>query len=409
MIAGNINRKIGRFVLLYLWITYVIYLLLLTLRDAPGNLEEWRTIVFLSFASMSFYLGCQRIKIHDYKYAINTKRTNYDDAIVIPLIGLMMVSIMSLRDWLSFGLATMSFNMGDNYVERLEADITANSFWGQLNNLFLPVRIIVIVFCTLHYKYLKIIVRILFMIFLSILILSGFFRGVLVGVGNILVYWLVPYFFVMRRNGKMKQFRWQLVWIFCSFVVFFVVAQLSRATAYDVSLSEKFSDNFFYDVFGERVGGGLLLFFSYFSHGYRGLNYSLQLPFVWTHGYGGSRALNEYLYQYFNIDSMYGETYPMRVKDIFGYDCEMSWPTAFSWWASDFSFPGVVVLLFFLGMLVCIVVKDAIKCYNTISISFLCQLVILVIFLPLNNQAFQARDSLIATVVLSFLWVIKKK
>jgi hypothetical protein len=106
---------------------------------------------------------------------------------------------------------------------------------------------------------------------------------------------------------------------------------------------------------------------------------------------------------------MYNFTYPLRVKAVFGYDCEMSWPTAFAWWASDFSFPGVVVLLFFLGKLVCKVIRDSINSYSVISISFLCQLAILVIFMPMNNQAFQARDSLIATVVLFFLWVINRK
>ena len=405
----SVNSKVGRFVFLYLWVTYIIYLGLMLLRENPGNLEEWRTVIFLSFASNAFYLGCKTVSINNSQIRISKEKKIDNSKILLALIALLVINILYLGDLFTSRMATLSFDIGDNYVERLDAEVSSNSLWGQLNTLTLPLRIILITYCTLYYKQLNKVTRLFFLSFVVILVLGSLFKGMQVGVGNVLIYILVPLFFMMKRDNNLKKFRRFALWGALIFVVFFVLSQLSRATAYDYQLDEKYSDNFLYDIFGRRIGGGLLTFLSYFSHGYRGLNYSLQLPFEWTYGYGGSRALNEYLHQYLHLDSMYNFTYPLRVKAVFGYDCEMSWPTAFAWWASDFSFPGVVILLFFLGKLVCKVIKDSINSYSVISISFLCQLAILVIFMPMNNQAFQARDSLIATVVLFFLWVINRK
>lgn len=381
----------------------------MSLRVNQGDLEEWRTVVFLAFASVAFYLGCRKEKIGSYHTSIGEGKVINSNIISISLIMMLIISLMYLRELISYGLATMSFNLGDNYLERLEVEITKNSYWGRLNNLILPFRILLITYCVLHYKTLGKFIRFEFIALLLIMVLDSLFRGIQVGIGNVMVYVIVPLFFAMHKENKRKQFNKIFLWSLLIFIVFFVVSQVSRATAYDVDMADKYSDNFIVKTFGKKIGSGLLTLLSYFSHGYRGLNYSLQLPFVWTYGYGGSRAMNEYLQQYLNIQSMYNDTYPMRVKVVFGYDCEMSWPTAFSWWASDFSFPGVVILMFFLGILICRVVKDVLNSYSVVSISFLCQLVILIVFMPLNNQAFQARGALIATVLLAFLWMFKHK
>lgn len=50
----------------------------------------------------------------------------------------------------------------------------------------------------------------------------------------------------------------------------------------------------------------------YPTHGYIGLSYNLQTPFVWSQGRGNSRALDSHWTQYVGGKSAYDSTYPAR-------------------------------------------------------------------------------------------------
>ena len=58
----SLNKLLGKYVFLYLWITYFFYLAF-TIAAKSANLVELYTVVFLLFASISFYLGCLSVPI----------------------------------------------------------------------------------------------------------------------------------------------------------------------------------------------------------------------------------------------------------------------------------------------------------------------------------------------------------
>ena len=280
-----------------------------------------------------------------------------------------------------------------------------DSIWGRLFVLLSPFRVLLLTYGVFVYPKIHFFDRSLVWITAGIMIAHSIFQGILVGVGCVFIQILLPLFLRLLNERRTATIKIIVVVVFIVFLVFFIVNQYDRAEAFDYSLEDVYDpDSIIMKVFGSRIGAGIVRFISYISHGYKGLNYSLQLPFEWTGGYGGSRALNEYVHQYLHLPSLFEQTYPMRVYNVFGYDCQMSWPTAFAWWASDFSFPGVVILMFFIGKVSCLVLKDAYYYSEMSSIALLCVFCILLIFLPMNNQAFQARDSLITTVVLFILW-----
>lgn len=405
------NLRIGKYVCIYLWLTYFFYLTLPLERD-EDRLMETLTMMFLFFASVFFYKGCESETI---EFIHERKEPDFRvlslKNIAIILIILIGIQYMYLLDLIRSGLANLSTSMGEAYAERLGAEISGNSFWGQLYVLASPFRVFLIVYCTYFFDEINKTNRILFFLFLILIVAYTIGQGVQVGLGNLSVYLIVPLFFKKLKQKKLYQIKRYVVVAFLVFVVFFIVNQYQRAEVYGSDLTSMITsdDNIYFMIFGEKVGAGIIRFLSYLSHGYRGLNYSLQLPFEWTYGYGGSRALNEYLTQYLHFTSKFEDAYPMRVFNVFGYDCQMAWPTAFAWWASDFSFPGVVILMYFIGKLTCIVFKDAYYNSNIFAITFFCVLVIMIIFMPMNNQVLQARDSLVITTVLFCVWFKTRK
>lgn len=408
----RLNIKIGRIVVLYIIATYILYLILPIKDFHDSNLKEIYTVIFLTFVCVAFYFGCKSIPVLMQPVTKLPSLSVIKPSILCILILVVTADLwLYLYDLVNSGLAQFSFAMGDNYKSLLYNDqITQNSTWGRFFVLLSPLRVFLIAYCIYNYSNLTTILKYSLYTLLLSNIFLGVSRGQQVDLGNVLIYIFVPFFIKSLQVGKIKELLRKAAIGSLIFIAFFVFSQLVRATALDSDLAEQYDTNsLLFRIFGNQIGSGLSAFFMYFSHGYKGLNYCLQLPFEWTCGYGGSRALDQYLVQYLDFPSKFNDTYPLRVKAVFGYDCEMSWPTAFPWWASDFSFPGVVVLMYFLGRLFCKVFRDAYYNSNIFAIAFLCELVIMVLFLPLNNQAFQARDSLLITVVLFGMWTYNRK
>jgi hypothetical protein len=151
---------------------------------------------------------------------------------------------------------------------------------------------------------------------------------------------------------------------------------------------------------------GLSLFISYISQGYYGLSLTLQLPFEWSYGMGNSFAMTSYAEQYFGMSGIFEKTYPFRMENVFNWPAKMYWHTIFPWLASDITFPGALALMFFVGRGYARSLIDSVIYESPLGISAFYLLTILLLYLPANNQLMQAREMMIATVVLFFSWFI---
>lgn len=407
-----LNEKIGKYIVIYIVVTYIMYLILPMENVHTDDMKELYSIIFLSFVCVAFYYGAKSVPLRDisvnniYRHEIKNKY------LTIILIALIVITSLSVYDLVQMGYMQMSLSMGENYANIVTSEQGGEvSLWGQLATLTAPVKVFVCVYCIYEIQYVGKI-NILLLVILFITLLAGVVgSGQQVGFGNIIVLILVPIYIKCKKNNQLRILKKYVLVLGTAFLVFFLVNQFMRAEVFGYDLADDVSnkDNVFFMIFGSRIGSGLMNFFNYFVHGYKGLNYSLQLPFEWTFGYGGSRALDQYVEQYLGFDSEFNNTYPMRVMKVFNYDCQMKWPTAFAWWASDFSFFGVIVLMFFIAKLTCRVYKDAYLYSNIYAIAFLTEIVIMLVFLPMNNQALQGRDSLLITFGLGLLWLLKRR
>ncbi|MEQ6389258.1 hypothetical protein RZN22_07990 [Bacillaceae bacterium S4-13-58] len=156
-----------------------------------------------------------------------------------------------------------------------------------------------------------------------------------------------------------------------------------------------------------KIGG--MAIFNYISNGYYGLSLCLQLPFIWSMGFGSSFAFQEIVTRWFNInDYAYGASYPVRMNQAFGYDGYVNWVSIFPWLASDFTFFGAIIFICVFIYIYAIAWYKSIKCGNWISIVLFAHLNIFLLYIPNNNQLFQTKTSFIATLVIFILWLIFK-
>lgn len=163
-----------------------------------------------------------------------------------------------------------------------------------------------------------------------------------------------------------------------------------------------------FKIFGPDIGFGMATILSgYLSQGYYGLSLCLQLPFQWTYGVGSSYALTKIL-EKVGFPSTYERTYLYRMSETFGRDGLSSWNTIFPWLASDYTWVGALVFFFLVGYLLARVWKEVLENDNIISYLMLVNLIVLILFVPANNQLFHGYDSFVASWTLLVLWIASR-
>lgn len=404
------NISLARGVILYLWITYFIYLLLPSEKSVGIN--ENYTIVFLLFVSIAFFLGCKSIPVKSSSQVTREFHGLIVNEMLLQafLIFSTLFTIMYIRDMLAQGLGSFSLDIGENYVTYQDSESRYNSIWGQFYVLSSPIRFFVLAYCAIVFKKIKASTRVLYFLFLISTFLHSLIQGKNVGLGYIVLIISVAYFLVCLKRHAFKQYKRIALIGGVVFVLYFVLSITTRVEAYGGSIEDQIIDpnSWLIKVFGTRGGLGITRLLNYFSHGYKGLNYCLQLPFVWTHGYGGAMGLESYLTQYLHVEPQLANTYPVRMEMVYGYSGLNSWPTVFPWWASDLSFPGVIIFMFFIGRFMCLLLRDS-YCYsNQLATVLFSYFFILIACLPLNNQILQTRPTFLTTVVFLFLRVFSR-
>jgi hypothetical protein len=168
---------------------------------------------------------------------------------------------------------------------------------------------------------------------------------------------------------------------------------------------EKFEPNSAVSFFtNEAFARGVAVVGFYPTHGYLGLSKNLELPFVWTHGLGASRALDSYATQYFGTEGVVAETYPARTETLTGWPAGQYWATIYPWLASDLTFPGAVLFMGVVGWWLARFWFEAAFQRRRLSLLMLCQLTLLIAYVPANNQIGLSRTSMIAFACLSILY-----
>lgn len=146
----------------------------------------------------------------------------------------------------------------------------------------------------------------------------------------------------------------------------------------------------------------------YPTHGYQGLAYNLETPFEWTHGLGASRALDSYAAQYGVADSVSRDTYPARTEARTGWPAGQYWATVYPWLASDLSWLGIPIFMFFVGWWTSRWWREAVVDGDALALLLFAQAALFIAFIPANNQIGLSRPNLIAASMLIVLYALRQ-
>ena len=151
------------------------------------------------------------------------------------------------------------------------------------------------------------------------------------------------------------------------------------------------------------VGVGFQGLAAYMTQGYHAVYLSLQEPFVPTWGVGNSVFLHRQMARLLGDETILAKTYPRRIEAR-GWNASVYWATIYPWLASDFTFPGVVLVMMGIGWIVGRVWVDVIGAANPLAVIFLGQLLLMLYYFPAHNKVMHSGEGVLAFWTWALLW-----
>jgi hypothetical protein len=175
------------------------------------------------------------------------------------------------------------------------------------------------------------------------------------------------------------------------FIVFsyFIIGGMERHSdrgtdiAQLIDVSEGYQSLF--SILPEGVAYAILRIAGYITQGYYALSLAIDLDFEPCWGLGNSYWLSSWLRAATGGVSIIDQSYPGRLQ-AFDIDLMTRWHSFYVWFASDVSFYGVPVIVFFVGRALASTWIDTIWGSDAYAIGLLQLLIIMVIYFPGNNQ-----------------------
>lgn len=160
----------------------------------------------------------------------------------------------------------------------------------------------------------------------------------------------------------------------------------------------------FYSQLDERLMLGLGTVTGYLSQGYYGLYLALSRPFEWTRGLGHSSFLMSTYVQSTGDMSLYQRSYVFRLGAD-RWPAEYHWSTLMTWLASDITFGGVLLFILVVGVILARSWSDAVLAQSDRAAIVFCLTMLLLFYLPLNNQLGATADAYSTTIFWVVYWL----
>lgn len=153
----------------------------------------------------------------------------------------------------------------------------------------------------------------------------------------------------------------------------------------------------------QKLNSLWISFSSYLTQGYYGMSQALTLDWIPMYGVGNSMFLVNIISE--NIYDIDQFTYQVRLEP-YGWDSDTNWHTMYTWLANDVSFYGVVLVMFAIGIIFGMMFKDAVITKNPFARASVFFYILMLVFIPCNNQIAQSNENLCAFLLLIGLWMI---
>jgi hypothetical protein len=150
----------------------------------------------------------------------------------------------------------------------------------------------------------------------------------------------------------------------------------------------------------------LAIISGYLNQGYYALDLALRSPPVWTYGFGNSFFTIK-IWNTFTGDDLLKKTYMGELQTLYGIDPMINWHSFYVWFASDITFPGVVLLVFLIGYLLGLSWMDLLYKRSAYAPVVFTLLITMVLYFFANNQVLSF--SFIPFVYFLFRWLYDRR
>lgn len=404
-----------RFALLYWTATFVIFLFS-NLTAEVRNMGLLTTFVACCF--LGFYLGYrfgigQTLRFQLGKFVPSFGRSTVD--VFLVLGGSAYFLLWSVNQLVEFDLTNpvaiiqAVLSPGEAYKAKFEIaqDRLNSQYSSSLGQVLVLTSIFYAMFVPLvvaSWSNLPRVARTVGLAAITFYIISFLAIGTLKGLGDVVLFVVTGMSVLVAKRRletghaiSRRRIYLTLTLVGASFFSYMLISQVQRAEQFRIIESPivgDVSETFIARQFGHETAYGFYTILAYPSHGYAGLAFNLEQPFVFSNGAGTSLALESYRQQYFGGGDNRFLTYPFRTEGATGWDAQMFWSTALPWLASDVSFAGVPFLLALLGFLYARLWLASLYGNNPLAIGGLGLMIMFIAFMPANNQVLVSRQGL---------------
>lgn len=163
-------------------------------------------------------------------------------------------------------------------------------------------------------------------------------------------------------------------------------------------------DHLVFKLLGPDYGLTLSIFSSYLSQGYYGLGLALETDWIWTRMTGFSYSVSIIASRFLGFEWQWPNTLVNQVGLETGWG-DSKWHTVFPYFATDFTWPGTVLLFGYFAYVYARCWLAAIRYQNPFAILMFALMTMGMFFMPANNQLLHTPGALFTLVLTSWLYL----
>lgn len=299
------------------------------------------------------------------------------------------------------------------YISASQSNLSSSDMFGgrPLALLILitgPLTVALIPLSLVFFKRISSTTKMIAMLSIFVQILLSVSVGTSEGYMNIIIYVLTGILVLSynRRNIRVRT-RYKLLFVSVASIGIILVSNLlinRNLGSYSLSIGNNGIElSKIYAKLPKNIVDSIVYLNIYSTQGYYGMSLALKLNWTPTFGVGFSNYVISNINELMNANILM-QTF-MGKAEIYGWGALVNWHTAYTWWANDFHWIGVTIVMFFLGYLLGKTYSDSIYSKNPYAIVLLSLLLMSIIFIPANNKVFAAPQTFISFFVYLILYI----
>jgi hypothetical protein len=404
----------------FISVTWIIYFI------GPVRFVDFNILLLLQFKIPLIFLTCIGFMLGvKGRLLVYTNRSSLDyfkriylpivylAAIVLAVKWLILLSSNVLSGWQSFGDAYHS--VYEDY-ERGSAQLSFSYIFEIIQIAFISFSALICIASSFEPRpiFLK---RIMFFVIFSFVAIPLLENGKMKYVGDFFIFYFAMLMVAVGQRKLRISLKMSLKVILAISLFIAVLAAIlsSRYSVGNVDLANVADkihplmnwrdDSILIYIFGDIVGFGIGMLSVYLTNGMYGLSICLSMPFEWTYMFGSSYSLGRIVEYLVGQDiSIVESAYPMRAE-AFGWGMD-KWHTVYAWIASDYTFPGALIVAFLVAFFYGRVWLRVLQNSNPAAPIMFILLTLGMVFSLANNQLLHSLAGCFLVIFTSLLYLI---